>query len=74
MMLCTSFIFSQTVEGNIISKDKKPVSYAEVIIKKEQQKFSAISDEKGFFVGKWADKNSVVLAGKDRISVLEIKL
>ncbi|WP_262148868.1 TonB-dependent receptor domain-containing protein [Chryseobacterium foetidum] len=49
MMLCESFIFSQTVEGNVILKDKKPVSYAEIILKKNQLKFSAITDEKGHF-------------------------
>jgi photosystem II stability/assembly factor-like uncharacterized protein len=32
-----------------------------------------ISDEKGFFVGKWVNKNKVVLAGKDRIAILDIK-
>lgn len=42
-------MYSQNVEGNVISKDKKPVSYAEIILKKEQQKFSAISDERGFY-------------------------
>jgi hypothetical protein len=32
-----------------------------------------ISDEKGFFVCKWVDKNTVVLAGKDKISLLKLK-
>lgn len=32
-----------------------------------------ISDEKGFYVCKWVDKNTVVLAGKDKISVLKLK-
>ncbi len=49
MVFCASFIYSQNVEGSIISKDKKPVSYAEIILKKEQRKFSAISDERGFY-------------------------
>lgn len=32
-----------------------------------------ISDEKGFFVCEWVDKNTVVFAGKDRISVMKLK-
>lgn len=32
-----------------------------------------ISDEKGFFVCKWVNKNTVVLAGKDKISLLKLK-
>ncbi|PQA95304.1 glycosyl hydrolase [Chryseobacterium shigense] len=32
-----------------------------------------ISDEKGFFVCSWIDRNTVVLAGKDRISVMTLK-
>jgi len=32
-----------------------------------------ISDEKGFFVCKWVDKNTIVLAGKDKISLLKLK-
>ena len=31
-----------------------------------------ISDEKGFYVCKWIDKNTVVLAGKDKISLLKL--
>ena len=48
-MLCASFMFSQNVEGTIVFKDKKPVSYAEIILKKDMLTFSAISDEKGYF-------------------------
>ncbi|WEK70211.1 MAG: glycosyl hydrolase [Candidatus Chryseobacterium colombiense] len=32
-----------------------------------------ISDEKGFFVCQWIDENTVVLAGKDKISVMKLK-
>ncbi|MFY1045889.1 WD40/YVTN/BNR-like repeat-containing protein [Chryseobacterium sp. GP-SGM7] len=32
-----------------------------------------ISDEKGFYVCKWVDKDSVVFAGKDKISVMKLK-
>jgi len=32
-----------------------------------------ISGEKGFFVCKWVDSNTVILAGKDKISVLKLK-
>lgn len=32
-----------------------------------------ISDEKGFYVCKWVDENTVVLAGKDKISLLTLK-
>ncbi len=31
-----------------------------------------ISNEKGFFVCKWIDRNTVVLAGKDRISLMKL--
>jgi len=33
-----------------------------------------ISDEKGFFVCQWIDGNTIVFAGKDKISVMELKL
>lgn len=32
-----------------------------------------ISDEKGFFVCQWIDNNTVVFAGKDRISLMKLK-
>lgn len=32
-----------------------------------------LSDEKGYFVCEWVDKNTVVFAGKDRISVMKLK-
>ncbi|MCQ9641604.1 glycosyl hydrolase [Chryseobacterium sp. WG14] len=32
-----------------------------------------ISDEKGFFVCQWIDRNTVVFAGKDRIAVMKLK-
>ncbi|SDI81931.1 hypothetical protein SAMN05421846_11467 [Chryseobacterium taeanense] len=32
-----------------------------------------ISDEKGFFVCQWIDTNTVVFAGKDKISVMKLK-
>jgi hypothetical protein len=32
-----------------------------------------ISDEKGFFVCQWIDTNTVVFAGKDKISVIKLK-
>jgi photosystem II stability/assembly factor-like uncharacterized protein len=54
----------------IIAIGDKHVSYSSDFGKT----WKKISDEKGFFVGKWVDKNSLVLAGKERISVLEIKL
>ena len=49
MVLFASLLYSQNVEGNVISKDKKPISYAEIILKKETVKFSTIADEKGFY-------------------------
>lgn len=49
MVFFASLLYSQNVEGNVISKDKKPISYAEVILKKETLKFSTIADEKGFY-------------------------
>ncbi|MFP3594666.1 WD40/YVTN/BNR-like repeat-containing protein [Chryseobacterium sp. SIMBA_038] len=35
--------------------------------------WNKISDEKGFFVCKWVDENTVILAGKDKISLLKLK-
>lgn len=32
-----------------------------------------ISDEKGFFVCKWVDGNTIVFAGKDKISLMKLK-
>jgi len=35
--------------------------------------WTKLSDEKGFFVCKWIDENTVVLAGKDKISIMKLK-
>ncbi|MCW3162816.1 WD40/YVTN/BNR-like repeat-containing protein [Chryseobacterium oryctis] len=32
-----------------------------------------ISDEKGFFVCEWIDQNTIVFAGKDKVSVMKLK-
>jgi hypothetical protein len=48
-LISSSFIFAQSVEGVITDKDNKPVSETEVLITKNDIKFSAITDEKGLF-------------------------
>lgn len=48
-LISSSFIFAQSVEGSITDKDNKPVSDTEVLITKNDTKFSAITDEKGLF-------------------------
>lgn len=48
-LISSSFIFAQSVEGAITDKDNKPVPETEVLITKDNAKFSAITDEKGFF-------------------------
>lgn len=53
----------------IISVGDQHISYSSDFGKT----WKKISDEKGFFVCKWIDQNTVVLAGKDRISVLKLK-
>jgi len=53
----------------IISVGDQHISYSSDFGKT----WKKISDEKGFFVCKWADKNTVVLAGKDKISLLKLK-
>ena len=53
----------------IISVGDQHISYSSDFGKT----WKKISDEKGFYVCKWVDKNTVVLAGKDKISVLKLK-
>ncbi|HCN48067.1 MAG TPA: TonB-dependent receptor [Chryseobacterium sp.] len=48
-LISSSFIFAQSVEGIITDKDNKPVSETEVLITRNDTKFSAITDEKGLF-------------------------
>lgn len=48
-LISSSFIFAQSVEGSITDKDNKPVSETEVLITRNDIKFSAITDEKGLF-------------------------
>lgn len=45
----SSFLFSQSIEGSITSKENKPLAEAEVLISKDNSKFSAITDENGKF-------------------------
>ncbi|PIF45214.1 hypothetical protein CLU96_2215 [Chryseobacterium sp. 52] len=53
----------------IIAVGDKHISYSADFGKT----WNKISDEKGFFVCEWVDKNTLVLAGKDRISVMKLK-
>ncbi|MGG7436545.1 TonB-dependent receptor domain-containing protein [Chryseobacterium arthrosphaerae] len=48
-LISSPFIFAQSVEGVITDKDNKPVSETEVLITRNDTKFSAITDEKGLF-------------------------
>ncbi|MDQ0594602.1 photosystem II stability/assembly factor-like uncharacterized protein [Chryseobacterium ginsenosidimutans] len=53
----------------IISVGDQHISYSSDFGKT----WKKISDEKGFFVCKWMDENTVVFAGKDKISVMKLK-
>lgn len=53
----------------MISVGDKHISYSSDFGKT----WKKISDEKGFFVCQWVDSHTVVLAGKDRISVMKLK-
>ncbi|WP_228388268.1 WD40/YVTN/BNR-like repeat-containing protein [Chryseobacterium sp. CBo1] len=53
----------------IIAIGDKHISYSSDFGKT----WKKIADEKGFYVCKWVDKNTVVLAGKDKISVMKLK-
>lgn len=48
-LISSSFIFAQSVEGVITDKDNKPATETEVLITKNEVKFSAITDDKGMF-------------------------
>ncbi|MCT2408860.1 glycosyl hydrolase [Chryseobacterium antibioticum] len=53
----------------IISVGDQHISYSSDFGKT----WKKISDEKGFFVCSWVDGNTIVFAGKDRISVMKLK-
>jgi photosystem II stability/assembly factor-like uncharacterized protein len=53
----------------IIAIGDKHISYSSDFGKT----WKKIADENGFYVCKWVDKNTVVLAGKDKISVMKLK-
>lgn len=53
----------------IISAGDRHISYSSDFGKT----WKKISDEKGFFVCEWVDGNTVVFAGKDKISVMRLK-
>jgi len=53
----------------IIAIGDKHISYSSDFGKT----WKKIADEQGFYVCKWVDKNTVVLAGKDKISVMKLK-
>jgi len=53
----------------IISAGDRHISYSSDFGKT----WKKISDEKGFFVCEWVDGNTVVFAGKDKISVMKLR-
>lgn len=53
----------------IISVGDQHISYSSDFGKT----WKKISDEKGFFVCQWIDSNTIVFAGKDRISLIKLK-
>jgi len=53
----------------IISVGDQHISYSSDFGKT----WKKISDEKGFFVCEWVDGNTIVFAGKDKISVMKLK-
>ncbi len=48
-LAASSFFFAQSVEGTVTDKENKPVAETEVLITRNNVKFSAITDEKGLF-------------------------
>ncbi|GEN66810.1 TonB-dependent receptor domain-containing protein [Chryseobacterium rhizosphaerae] len=48
-LVSSSFIFAQSIEGTITDQENKPAAETEVLITKDNLKFSAITDEKGMF-------------------------
>lgn len=48
-LVFSSFLFSQSIEGTITDKENKPVADTEVLVTKNNLKFSTITDEKGMF-------------------------
>ena len=53
----------------MISVGDKHISYSSDFGKT----WKKISDEKGFFVCRWINRNTIVFAGKDKISVMKLK-
>lgn len=54
---------------DIVSVGDQHISYSSDFGKT----WKKISDEKGFFVCKWIDGNTIVFAGKDKISIMKLK-
>lgn len=48
-LISSPFIFAQSIEGIITDKESKPAAETEVLVTKDNEKFSAITDEKGAF-------------------------
>jgi outer membrane receptor protein involved in Fe transport len=48
-LVASALAFAQSVEGNITDKENKPSPETEILITKENEKFSAITDENGTF-------------------------
>jgi outer membrane receptor protein involved in Fe transport len=46
-LTASCFFYAQRVEGTITDKDNKPAADTEILITKDQKKFSAITDDKG---------------------------
>ncbi|WP_419870052.1 TonB-dependent receptor domain-containing protein [Chryseobacterium sp. CT-SW4] len=48
-VVSSSFLFSQSIEGIITNQTQQPVTETEIILTKDNNKFTAITDEKGMF-------------------------
>ncbi|WP_292010216.1 TonB-dependent receptor [Chryseobacterium sp.] len=48
-LVSSSFLYSQSIEGIITNQTHQPVTETEIILTKDNNKFTAISDEKGGF-------------------------
>ncbi|ASK30435.1 TonB-dependent receptor [Chryseobacterium sp. T16E-39] len=48
-LVFSPFIFAQSIEGTVTDQENKPAAEVEVLVTRDQEKFSAITDEKGVF-------------------------
>ncbi|RNA61625.1 TonB-dependent receptor [Chryseobacterium nematophagum] len=48
-LISSSFVYAQSIEGIVTDRDNKPAIETEILLTKDDGKFSAITDEKGMF-------------------------